>query len=104
MPADRLQLSRKPAGHALETVVPVGGPNHRADKDGFIGQACELLKNLANFNPRNVGLDRTEFAANLFRRVRLEIPQILVWRPAAGKDIDDCLVRAAGWSLGGFGP
>src|SRR5207237_4193127 len=62
----------------------------------------ELRENLADLNPRDVGGDRLELAADLAGRIRLQVPHVLVGRAAGEEDVDDRLVGVppAG---GGFG-
>ena len=52
-------------------------------------------KHLADLNAGDVGLDRIELAADLLRRLGLDLPHVLVGWAAAEEDIDERLVAGA---------
>ena len=56
---------------------------------------------LADLDPRYVGLDRVELAADAGRGIRLQVKHVLVRRSANQVDEDDRLVRVS-FSLGRF--
>jgi hypothetical protein len=83
----------RPAGHALDGVVPAAGADDGADEDALVGDSGDLRERLANLDASDLGRDRLELAADLLRGVGLEVPHILVGRPAAEEDVDDRFVR-----------
>ena len=62
--------------------------------------AAMLREQLADLDAGHVGLDRLELAADLARGVGLEVPHVLVRRPAGQVDVDDRLVLRAAALVG----
>ncbi len=91
----RSKIVDEPARHALECVVPVGRAHHGANDRRAVHQGGQLGKHLSDPNTRDAGLDRPELPADFRGRLGLDVPQILVRRPASQKDIDDRFVPLA---------
>ena len=79
-------------------VVTAAGADDRADDDELVHAGGDLREDLADLNAGHVGVDRLELAANFGRRFGLDVPHILMRRPAAEEDIDDGFVPTAGRS------
>ena len=85
----------RPTGHALHGVVIARGTDDRANRDQPIHHLSQSRKEFADLDPRHVGLDRPQRAADLRRCLHLHVKHVLVGRPARQKDHDDGLVRVA---------
>ena len=72
----------------------------RADRHELVHHSRNPREQLADLDPRHVRLDGLELAADLARRIRLDIPHVLMRRPARQEDVDDRLVRSARARLG----
>jgi len=88
---------------ALEGIVRAGGPDERANESELIGDARHFGHQFADLETGNPRGDWPEFAADLDRRIGLEIDHVLVGRTAVQVDVDDRLVRRRN-PCGGFGP
>src|SRR5258708_30695778 len=104
MPADRREFVRKPARHALERVMPVGGADHRANEGKLVGEARNSFEDLANLDPRHTRLNGTEFTTDLFGGFGFDVPEILMRWPTAQKNVNHSLMTAAGGALRRLGP
>ncbi len=91
-PAGRL-VFEEAAGEALEGVVPVVAIRHGADQRAAIHHLGEARQMLGDLETRNIGGDGLEFAADLGRRIHLQIEDILMRRAARQEDHDHRLVR-----------
>jgi hypothetical protein len=76
--------------------VTVDGPDDRSDDRGPVHHPGEPGEDLADPDAGHVGVDRPELAADLDGGLGLEVPQVLVRRPAPEEDIDDRLVPGPG--------
>ena len=85
----------KTAEDQVQMVAIVERPLDAADERQFIGDPGLQRHQLRNVKARNVGLNRLELAANLGRRLRLEVVHVEVTRPAVQADHDDRLARRA---------
>src|SRR5207248_1444629 len=85
----RGKVCHLPSGHALKGVVPVGGADDRANDRAAVHDSRKLRKDFANLNSRNLRVDRRKLAANLCRRVKLQVEHVLVRRATPQEDIDD---------------
>jgi len=75
-----------PVGGRLVMVVAMGAG---ADQRDFVHNAAHVRQQLANMRAGYIGGDGPIDAANLFRRIRLEIEAVMVRQPAAQIDEDD---------------
>src|SRR5262249_49905708 len=60
----------------------------------------DLRKYLTNLNPGNLGRNRLELAADLDGRLGLDVPHVLVRRPATQEDVDHRFVLSGTAGLG----
>jgi hypothetical protein len=65
------------------------------DDDALVHAAGDPGEALADLDAGDVGVDGLELAADLGRGLGLDLPQVLVRRPAAQEDVDDRLVAGA---------
>jgi hypothetical protein len=87
--AERLQVLRGEAGLALESVVGAGRADQRSDEGEPISDAGQLRQQLTDVQTGDLRGDRPELAADLDRRVRLQVDRVHVRRPAVEVDVDD---------------
>ena len=62
--------------------------SHRTDQRQIVRSLRQQRKVLADLNPRNIRVDRTKLTANLCRSIGLQIPCILMSRPAPHEQQD----------------
>ena len=91
-------------GDALESVVRAAGADDRADRHQLVHLRGDPRQMLADLDARHVGLDRLELAADLGRRVHLQIEHVLVRRPAGQEDHDDRLCASRRMPATALGP
>ena len=53
----------------------------------LVHHRCQFWQQFTNLDACYVGIDRFELSANLIRRIRFEIPQILVGRATREKNV-----------------
>src|SRR5262245_15580950 len=92
-PAHRPQRILRPTRIALNRVVPAARTDDRTHEHALVGDTGDLRERFANLNAGNFGGDRLEFAAYFLGCVGLEVPHVLMRRPAAQENIDYGLVR-----------
>ena len=90
--AEGSQARLRPAGVCLEGGMSAVAADDRADDGALVGPLREAGKDLADLDPGDIRRDRLELPPNFARGVGLEIPEILMGRPTAEKDVDDRLV------------
>src|SRR4029077_13325882 len=74
-----------------------------ANDDAFVHDAGDAREDFADLDAGDVGGDRLELRAKRARRLGLDLPHILVGRPAAKIDIDDGFARPGRTALGRLG-
>ena len=94
-PAAGRLVAREPPRLALEGVVVVNRADHRADEDELVHDGSGAREQLADLDAGDVRRDGFQLAANLARRVHLQVEHILMRRAAGQEDVDDGLVRFA---------
>src|SRR5579872_3413034 len=80
------------AGLADAGVVLIAGADKRSDDGELVHHRRNLGHVLANLDAGDVGLDRLELAADIGRRVGLQVEHVLMRRAAGQVDHDDRLV------------
>ena len=91
------EIVHRPAAFGLIDGMFVVNAAERADQREFIADGREFRHEMADLHPRHVGGNRMEFAANLRRRIGLEIEGVDMRRTALQIDIDDrVIVHRAG--------
>ena len=74
--------------------------NDRAEDRISVHPGGDARKDFANLDAGHAGGDRFELATNFAGSICLDVPHVLVRRPAAQKHIDHSPVRSARASLG----
>src|SRR5947209_2022512 len=72
--------------------MPARSPNDGADKHTSVHDAGQPGKDLADLNARYARGARFEFAADVDRALGLDVPEVLVRRPATEENIDHRLL------------
>ena len=91
--ADDPEVALLPPGVALEGFVAVGHADDGPDDRRLVHHLRDPREDLADLDAGDVGGDRLELAPDLGGGLGLDVPHVLVRRPAAEEDVDHRLVR-----------
>ena len=85
----------RPSRQALNRVMTIGATSDRANDHALVHDPGHALKDFADLDAIDVGLNRLKLAADLLRRFGLDVPHILMGRTTGQVDVDDRLVLGA---------